>query len=79
MYAFHNLKHHAKQRGIRFTLTVDELKTELNGSNYLGGSGREAHKLTIDRKERSKGYEAGNLQILTCSENARKRWVEDYA
>lgn len=32
--------------------------------------------MTIDRIDPLKGYEPGNLQVLTLSENSRKRWVD---
>lgn len=72
-YAFHNLKRHAAQRGIRFTLTMEQFETFVNGNDYMNGKGRQPQDLSIDRIECSKGYELGNLQILTKSENSIKR------
>jgi len=61
----------AKKRKIKFTLTIDEFRV------WAKESGFEASKLakedvTIDRVDSSKGYEMGNLQILTNVENGYK-------
>lgn len=75
-YAFWNLKNRARQRGHVFTITVQDLVDVVTGSEYIERHGRFAACLSIDRVQSHLGYIPGNLQILTVSENIRKRYVE---
>lgn len=34
---------------------------------------------TIDRIDPSRGYELGNIQVLSLTENCRKRWTDFWA
>lgn len=74
---FHNLKTHAKARGKKFALTWEWFRDfaerhDLRREIYGRGRGMK----TIDRIDHRRGYEPGNLQILTGSENAAKGWAE---
>jgi len=71
-YAYYNLKNRAKQRGHEFTITVEDLRAVINGSNYLETHGRMRDCASIDRIDEFRGYEPGNLRVLTVSENARR-------
>lgn len=71
-YAYRVLKNNAKRRNKIFTITLRYFRDFCAGSEYMQRKGREGDCLSIDRKEVSKGYEPGNLQILTVSKNTRK-------
>lgn len=66
------LKANAKRRGIVCTLTLEEWKQFCDATNYLKLRGTYAQDMTVDRINPSLGYIAGNLQMLTRSENAKK-------
>jgi len=77
--AYHALKHGAKSRKIKFTITFDDFKEICTNTGYLAGRGQSPSDLHMDRINPNRGYEVDNLQVLTCSENSRKgateRWV----
>lgn len=79
---YFSTKNGAKRRGISFTLTLEEFTEIVSQQNYLDYSGSEKHSLHLDRIDPTKGYEVGNIQILTCSENVakgnRERFVNKY-
>ena len=76
MAHFLDLKNRAKQRGHEFTITFEYYyKTVWLDSGYAEKHGKTKECLSVDRKENHKGYVEGNLQVLTVSENARKRYV----
>ena len=77
MYAFHNHRHHARQRGIPHTLTFSEFAELVEKSGWISGKGKTAEALSIDRIDASKGYVQGNLQVISLSENSRKRFVDE--
>lgn len=74
--AFRNLKAHAKARGKRFTLTFHDFIRATTGSGYVEQRGCTRDALQIDRIDSRRGYEPGNLQVLCCSDNARKAQFE---
>ena len=67
MDSFAHIKFHAKERGIIFTLTFEEFVKLTEECDF--GKRRLFH---IDRIDASRGYETGNVQILTVSENVAK-------
>lgn len=71
-YAFRNLRGNAKRRGIPFLLTLAEFEKFAIESEYITHRGRTALGYTIDRIDETRGYEVGNIQVLTNSENVRK-------
>lgn len=80
--AFHNLKHHAKQRKKVFTLTLEDFSDFISTNTYLDDKGITKHSLHIDRKDETKGYEIGNIRTLSCSENVtreniRRKFIVD--
>lgn len=77
-YAFKNLKQSARKRKIKFTLSKDQFRELCDESSYLAFKGSGACDLQIDRIDATKGYEYGNLQVITCSENAAKSNRERY-
>lgn len=73
-YAFAKLKFRAKERGHTFTLTLADF-TALWNAGLGENRGRNGHCHSIDRIDPIKGYEPGNVQILTVSENVRRRYA----
>jgi len=73
--AYNDLKQNAKKRGIKFTITL-EYFLGLTDAFCFWDMGEAAVDrgdiLTIDRADACKGYEPGNLSILTQSENTAK-------
>lgn len=71
-YIWSKLKYNAKKRGIRFTLTKRFFLLFCLANNYTTLRGHKNNDYNIDRIDNSKGYERGNIQILTGEENLRK-------
>lgn len=76
--SYARLKAKANERGIVFTVTWVQFSKFAKDNNFSGVSGNGAQDATIDRIENGKGYEQGNLQLLTRSANAKKRHWYDY-
>lgn len=72
-YAFNKLKYRAKERGIDFTLTIEEFK--ILWEKKSGALGKTASCLSFDRIDPRLGYSFGNIEVVTLSENVRRRWV----
>lgn len=70
--AFRHLRESAKKRGIEFAISYQEFEELVSKTNYINQRGTSKESLHIDRVDANKGYCAGNLQILTCSENVAK-------
>jgi len=85
--AYRNLKSHAKQRGIKFTITFQEFMEvakdfpfSIHRTSFISkAKDKRGHHLTIDRIDINKGYEPGNIQALTLSENIFKQHRLDYS
>lgn len=75
-YTYTILKQNAKRRGKVFTLTVEDFREFCTETNYLELKGRTKHEMSIDRIDHLRGYEKGNLQILTVSENVTKHILD---
>lgn len=76
-YVFNALRGNAKRRGKSFSLTLDQFKEWIAENDYMERRGRSIFSLAIDRVDPSKGYEVGNIQILTSGANIRKRYVDE--
>jgi len=72
-YAFQTLKDHAKQRGIRFTLSFTLFRSFALQSDYLNRKGNGKKCLTVDRIKNTRGYVRGNIQALTRERNRDKQ------
>jgi hypothetical protein len=57
-------------------LTIDEFRRFCEETDYIALKGKTASCLSIDRVDASKGYEIGNIQTLTQTENGRKAHVD---
>lgn len=73
-YAYQTLKDNAKRREKGFSLTLDEFKGFCLETGYMVLKGINAEDATIDRIDESKGYELGNIRLLTVQDNAARRW-----
>lgn len=74
--AFDNLRASARKRKIPFSLTFDQFKAVILPTRYMDDKGKTRFCLHIDRKESTRGYEDGNIQVLTCTENVQKENAE---
>lgn len=76
---WNNLKGKSKQRRIKFTLTFEQFRSICEATGYMQGKGHNGTDLSLDRMDPNKGYEMGNIQVVTISENSSKgsyeRWV----
>lgn len=70
--AYRTLKDHAVRRKIRFTLTFSEFLKVAESTGYIDHKGTFADDLQIDRIDALRGYEYGNIRVISCSENASK-------
>lgn len=71
-YAYQVLKNNAKRRGHKFTITLQDFIRFCVKTKILLGRGRTKDCYSIDRIKEEKGYEKGNLQVLTVSDNRLK-------
>lgn len=71
-FAYNNLKAHAKERGIEFSLTLQGFQDGIRDTTYLVNKGRMKYDDTIDRVIPELGYADGNIQVLSNCENIRK-------
>jgi hypothetical protein len=71
-YLFHVVKNNAKRRGKPFTLTMEYFMALIVPTGYLERRGHAPHDLSIDRIDSARGYEPGNVRIITIAENCAK-------
>jgi hypothetical protein len=71
--AYAALKHNAKRRHKQFTISFECFKQFCFETNYMAGKGRTKKSYSVDRIKEELGYVEGNLQVLTVSDNSRKR------
>lgn len=71
-YAYQVLKNNAKRRGHKFTITLQDFIRFCVKTKILLGRGRQKDCYSIDRIDESKGYEPGNIQVLSVGENRIK-------
>lgn len=75
-YHFNVLRVNAKRRGKQFDLTLEDFKAFCISSGYMEGKGRTAQDLSIDRIRPWEGYNINNIQVLTLSENSKKKFTD---
>jgi len=71
-YCFNRKKNNARTTRIEWKLTLEEFREFCEEHNYLERTGKLATSASIDRIDPGKGYEKGNLQILSLADNNRK-------
>lgn len=76
-YAYVNLRDNARRRRKAFSLSFEEFQALVLPTAYLDARGRTRYCLHLDRIDPLKGYEVGNLQIITCAENCHKGATSD--
>jgi len=74
---YSHLKSAAKRRGHKFTLTYEQFKTFADEMQLVRLKKADIVTISIDRKDPLKGYEDGNLQLMTLEDNSRKQMVYD--
>jgi hypothetical protein len=78
-YVYGQKKFRALERGIKWNISLDEFIDFCEKTNYLALKGKSADSASIDRIDPNKGYEVGNIQILTLSENTKKMHADNSA
>lgn len=71
-------RRNARRRNIPWHLSFDEFKEFAIKFDLMVRAGRKKESLHIDRIDVNKGYVAGNIQVLSNSENIKKRYIHDY-
>jgi len=71
-YYYNALRSNARRRGKEFVLTRAEFEKFCAETNYLELKGRQWNKMTIDRKDHTRGYSYDNIEIMGHSENSIK-------
>lgn len=81
--AYANLKACAKSRGLTFSLTPDYFAGLTDAYAFFDHAAESRGEvLTIDRIDATKGYEPGNVRVVSLSENVikgnRERYLPEY-
>lgn len=79
LYAYVTLRSNAKRRRKVFTITMEYFEQWCVENRYLELKGQGGEDYTIDRDDPRKGYEPGNLKLMTRAKNSRKRWADYYS
>jgi hypothetical protein len=74
-YAFNNLRNRAKQRGLAFTITIEQFRQFCIKTKFIAGKGRSAESYTIDRIYNGVGYHIDNIQVMKKGDNVRKYYL----
>ena len=74
--AYATLRDHAKARRLPFTITLEYWEGLVDGLCFFNHESDEV--MTIDRVDATKGYEKGNLRVVTMSVNVAKGNRERY-
>lgn len=71
-YTYSILKQNAKRRNKEFKLTIDDFKEFCEETKYINLKGKKAKCASIDRIDPKKGYERGNIRMISLSDNSKK-------
>lgn len=71
-YAYNNLRDSARRRKLPMTLSFHDFLSFIQDTGYMEQKGNTKESLQIDRLDASRGYEVGNLRIVTTTENTVK-------
>jgi hypothetical protein len=74
-YHYGVFRRNARRRGKEFSLSFEEYK-EFVTKHKVFVEGVKNSNMTIDRIDQDLGYFIGNIQVLTVSENSRKRYCD---
>lgn len=72
VYVFGMLKQNARRRNKPFKLTIRQFREFCRSTNYLENRGKNKSSATVDRIDPAKGYEVGNIQVMSLSDNSSK-------
>lgn len=75
---YNHLCTNAKRRDIKCTISFEDFMEVITGTFYMLKRGLNSDSLTIDRIDPNKGYEKGNLQVITLRENVKKQREYEY-
>lgn len=75
-YHYNLLKQNAKRRGKDFGITMGEFRTLCEETGYLDKKGKSKNSASLDRIDPEKGYYYENLQVISLSDNSKKRWTD---
>ncbi len=79
-YHFNKLRNRAKERGHAFTLSFAKYEFICIEAGWVQENrGKTGNAYSIDRVRSAEGYHDDNVQVMTLSENCRKRYVERLA
>ncbi len=80
-FAYHHnaLRNNAKRRGKEFTITVDQYREFAIREGLFSPTGTKYPNRSIDRIDQNRGYHLDNIQVLTLSENVRKKYTDYWA
>lgn len=73
-FAYRDLRTNARRRGVPFTLTLEQFRELVGGTQWEKRRGRNPDSLTIDRIDPSLGYEPGNVRLLTHQTNSVREY-----
>lgn len=73
---YYHIKYTAKARLVAFLLSREQFVAWCRSVGYSGNGGKTADCPSVDRIDPKRGYEVGNLQLLTVGQNSRKSFIE---
>lgn len=73
-YAFDFIKQNAKRRGKLFNISKDYFEQLCKESGYLEHKGRRSSALSLDRINPERGYEPGNVRVISLSDNCSRKY-----
>lgn len=71
-YVFYHRKSRAAQRGIAWNLTREQFAWFCRQTRYLERRGTKSKDYSIDRIDPDRGYEIGNIRVVTNRTNIRR-------
>ena len=74
---FSQIRDRARRKDIVFKITFQDFLDAVNATGYLERRGRQSFNLHLDRRDALKGYERGNLRVITSVQNCSKGATED--
>lgn len=77
-YHYNALRNNARRRGKDISLTLDQYTEFAKANGLFAPDGTKRKNRTIDRIDPARGYHLDNIQVLTTSENSRKRYVDHW-
>lgn len=73
---FNAVRNKASRRKLEFSLTFEHFESLCLETGFHKTRGRRAEDFHLDRIDCAKGYVDGNIQVITATENCKKRHAE---